>query len=802
MMRRAAENHVDSSYKSQVLVEILASTTFGVPDGRIAAIKIDVEAHERTILDGDRQTIEKQRPLIVTEGADRVPEVADFMLHHGYRAAERKSDQIIASRNRTNDDGVPGAPVSRQIGNSTMGHMKFRYDINALRALAVIAVVLFHYKLNFALGITNFVSGGFVGVDVFFVISGYLMTTIIMGRLTQGNFSIWKFYYDRAKRIVPGLLGLCFFLLAVGYFVLDPISYRDLASTTISALMFFSNFRLAETTGYFDQISNTNWLLHTWSLSVEWQFYLIYPIILVVLHKFERTRRLIVPILWSLAIVSLLLCIWTTKSHPLSAFYLLPQRAWEMLGGGLVALQFGTGKRKHPRLLLAIGLLCIGISIAFYDKNMPWPYYWALLPAIGTCLVISANSADAYAFKNAVVQTVGSWSYAIYLWHWPIAVGALYFDFTANILTASTRSKFIGEILVLAAIIASGGFLLALVKRLSSETLVQARWLRFVSSIGVLAITVWFAMVITDNNGLENRRANGLKIMETYKATKADWFYPGSCAGRDPLGNIRPCQLGRPDIPGVLFIGDSFLMQIYSRFIETAKLDPRASFTFLTNAGCPPVIGIRFNFDQYDCNGFVEKALDFAASHDFTRIVLVSSWYNYFRSTDSNLCFLEGDACIWSPDASWYRQHLEGALTTLRSRLLELRKRGIEIVIVSSTPNGVWDVPKELMKRNFLGIDTKEIEYIDRDEFERWSVPLKGLLTSMALSIGAKFVDPLDFLCSDHRCPTIDETGASYYFDSGHLRSSTVRTERFQYLDEIAGATSRHSTMSIGGIVQ
>jgi Acyltransferase family len=138
--------------------------------------------------------------------------------------------------------------------------MKFRDDINALRALAVIAVVLFHYKVNF-------IRGGFVGVDIFFVISGYLMTTIITGRLAKGSFSIWEFYGDRAKRIVPGLLGLCFGLLATGYFVLDPFTYQTLGSATTSALLFVSNFQFWEGTSYFNPESANSWLLHSWSLS-------------------------------------------------------------------------------------------------------------------------------------------------------------------------------------------------------------------------------------------------------------------------------------------------------------------------------------------------------------------------------------------------------------------------------------------------------------------------------------------------------------------------------------------------------
>ena len=385
--------------------------------------------------------------------------------------------------------------------------MKFRYDINALRALAVTAVVLFHYKVDF-------VPGGFVGVDVFFVISGYLMTSIIMGRLAKEKFSIWDFYYDRAKRIVPGLLGMCFVLLAAGYFLLEPATYHYLGSTSIAALLFFSNFRFWEATGYFDPQSDTKWLLHTWSLSVEWQFYLVYPILLMGLHNFERTRRSVVPIFWFFAISSVLLCIWFSLEDPIasfylypqraSAFYLLPQRAWELLAGGIVALQFRNSAQKYSGALLAGGLALIALSLFFYDKNLQWPSYYALLPVIGTCLVIAANRADALPFKNGIIQTIGKWSYSIYLWHWPIAVAAVYFDFTTT-----TPLKIACEILILAAIITSGGFLLSAMKWVSDEKLAAGRFPGVLAGASALALTVVFAITVTINEGLEIRWPDG-----------------------------------------------------------------------------------------------------------------------------------------------------------------------------------------------------------------------------------------------------------------------------------------------------
>jgi len=661
--------------------------------------------------------------------------------------------------------------------------MKFRYDINALRALAVTAVVLFHYKVDF-------IPGGFVGVDVFFVISGYLMTSIIMGRLAKDKFSVWDFYDDRAKRIVPGLLGMCFVLLVAGYVVLEPTTYHYLGSTSISALLFFSNFRFWEATSYFDQDSNTKWLLHTWSLSVEWQFYLIYPIILMVLHKFDRTRRFIIPILWAMAVLSVLLCIWSTKLYPASAFYLLPQRAWEMLAGGLVALQFKNGERRYSWALLASGLVFIGLSVAFYDKNMPWPSYSALLPVIGTCLVIAANRADAYVFRNPVIQTIGKWSYSIYLWHWPVAVAALYLDFTTT-----TPQKIICEILILAAIITSGGLLLALLKRLSSETFVAARRPRLVWGGSALALTLGLAMVITVNDGFANRLPGGQRQFALYTTAANDWHYPGSCDGRDALGNLRPCQLGSPDNRGVLIIGDSFAMQIFHRFAENAKLNPENSITFLTSSGCPPLTGIRMVHDRLNCNGFIDKALQFAEAGQFRRVVLVSLWYDYFIPFNGEVCFVEGDACTGDQDRSNYYKNIDKAFSKLGSRLMELRKRGSEVVIISPTPFGNWNVPVELAKRKFLGLDTADVEFFDRDYFEKFFFPIKSRLISLAASVGGSFIDPADYLCEAHRCPTTDEDGAPLYRDRNHFRATAVLAPRFRYLDDAASVPTRLSAV-------
>ncbi len=660
--------------------------------------------------------------------------------------------------------------------------MKFRSDINALRALAVTAVVLFHFKVGF-------VPGGFVGVDIFFVISGYLMTSIIMGRLAKDKFNIWNFYDDRAKRIIPGLLGVCFVLLAAGYFVIEPASYHYLGSTSISALLFFSNFRFWSATSYFDAQSDAKWLLHTWSLSLEWQFYLIFPIIVMLLHRYHKTRNHIVAILWSFALFSFALCLYYSIAEPSSAFYLLPQRAWELLAGGIVALQFKNEGQKYSNILIAVGLIFIFVPIAVYDQYMPWPYYWGLFPVAGTCFVIAANRPNALIFRNPLLQITGKWSYSIYLWHWPVAVAVLYFGYVKT-----TPLKISCEILILAAIIVSGGLFLALVRRLLAGKLIEPRLPRLLVGAGVLTLTLIFASTITVYEGMPDRRHDSERQrLAIYNQAAHDWTYPDECSGRDPEGKLRPCQLGPDTGRGTLFLGDSYAMQIYSRFVENAKLNPESSFTFLTTAACPPLTGVQIIHDRFNCNGFVDEAMEYIKTKNFKRIVLVSNWYAYFYLPYRNICFVEGDNCLARQESEWFLKHLDAAFASLRDHLLPFKNRGAEIVIVGATPTSRWDVPVELAKRKFWGGDTNEVEYIDRNEFEMKSAPTKSRLIALAASLDSKFVDPLDFLCERGRCPTVDKDGVPYYRDEGHFRSGAVKTTRFQFLDDATGVSNRLS---------
>ena len=300
-----------------------------------------------------------------------------------------------------------------------MHNKNFRYDINGLRAYAVILVVLFHF------GIIGF-AAGFIGVDIFFVISGFLMTSIVIKNLEKENFSLLNFYLARGIRIVPALFVVSTILLILGWFLLLTVDYKALAKHTLSSINFFSNIVYWRESGYFDTDSHNKALLHTWSLSVEWQFYLVFPIIVALLYKIKKSRNFLLTFFILGIIISLILSIIITAKSASAGFFLLPTRAWEMLAGGLI---FFIPKEKVPykKPLEFIGFFLIAISCYIFSTDTLWPSYNAILPVLGAFLILLAHQQNSIFTKGSVFQWLGNNSYSIYLWHWPIVFFLHYF---------------------------------------------------------------------------------------------------------------------------------------------------------------------------------------------------------------------------------------------------------------------------------------------------------------------------------------------------------------------------------------
>ena len=292
--------------------------------------------------------------------------------------------------------------------------MKYRSELDGLRAVAVVPVVLFHA------GVKPF-GGGFVGVDVFFVISGYLITSIITEKKRNGTFTFADFYERRARRILPALLTMLLVSAAVAWVCLLPPDMVYFSHSAVTVLGFFSNVYFSHTTGYFGVTSTLNPLIHTWSLAVEEQYYILFPILLTLLWPLGP--RLIRPILGVAAAASLIAAQYYAKTNPQFNFYLLPTRGWEILAGCLVAYQPGREPRHMNQLWSLLGMTLIAYSIFSFDDGTPSPSVWTLIPVGGAALVIQFADETTLVGRLLGLRPlvfIGTISYSLYLVHQPL----------------------------------------------------------------------------------------------------------------------------------------------------------------------------------------------------------------------------------------------------------------------------------------------------------------------------------------------------------------------------------------------
>ncbi len=292
--------------------------------------------------------------------------------------------------------------------------LKYRKDIDGLRAISVLIVVLFHADFEIF-------SGGYLGVDIFFVISGYLITSILINDLENSSFSIFNFYNRRARRILPALFTVMIVCIPFGWFLMFPYQLKDFFQSLIAVSIFISNFLFWKETNYFSPLVEEKPLLHTWSLSVEEQYYLFFPIMLFYLWKYQKEN--IKYIISFLIIISLAYAEISWRSQPVANFYLLPGRVWEIFFGSLSAFFLHKKNIKDNNILSSIGVILILISLFFFDKYTPFPSIYTLAPVIGCVLIIIFGGQKTIVNKvlsQDFLVKIGLISYSLYLWHWPI----------------------------------------------------------------------------------------------------------------------------------------------------------------------------------------------------------------------------------------------------------------------------------------------------------------------------------------------------------------------------------------------
>jgi peptidoglycan/LPS O-acetylase OafA/YrhL len=292
--------------------------------------------------------------------------------------------------------------------------MQYRKEIDGLRSIAVLPVIFFYAGLSIF-------SGGYVGVDIFFVISGYLITSIIISETNSGNFSLINFYERRARRILPALYFVIIVCLPFAWFWMMPFQLRDFSGSIVSVVFFVSNIFFWKKSGYFQPEAEDNPLLHTWSLGVEEQYYLLFPLLVIIFWRygFKSFFYLLVVITFS----SLIAAEYFSRLYPSANFYLASTRVWELLTGSLVVLILWKKRIKENEFFSFIGLILILISIFIFDEHTRFPSFYALLPVVGTALIILFSSSETLVGKLLSARAlvfVGLLSYSDYLWHQPI----------------------------------------------------------------------------------------------------------------------------------------------------------------------------------------------------------------------------------------------------------------------------------------------------------------------------------------------------------------------------------------------
>ena len=630
--------------------------------------------------------------------------------------------------------------------------MNFRYDINGLRAIAVIAVVLFHFN-------PAWVPGGFAGVDVFFVISGFLMTGIIFRGLENDSFNLFKFYVARANRIIPALAVLCLVLLVFGWFYLTPLDYKALGKHVASSVGFLSNVIYWRESGYFDAASHEKWLLHTWSLSVEWQFYILYPIALVVLKKFlslENLKRLIV----IGTVLGFCLSVIATMKWPNPAYYLLPTRAWEMMMGGVAFLYPWSLSENRKKVAELIGLALILGSYAFVSSDIPWPGHFALLPVLGSYLIIIANQQSSVITSNQVFQCLGKWSYSVYLWHWPVVVFGGYFDVQNWYLYGLPLSVLLG--------FASFRF----VESLSFYSFSSWRKALNVKPLWFVLFLIPFGFFVYITSGFLDFKYNGHKkalLLEQINAV-GDWGYPSSELYYNGA-RYRELKGDEGYSSANLFVGDSLIEQYYPKVKQLVVSGDMPTTYFFTEGGCMPLKDMvgpgKPCRDLYKVKGFIkDKAFD--------KVFISGYWAHYLSDASTyeiknrNIKFNESkDRAIIIDD--------------LVDLISELKRKSNNVYYILPTPYGSEFDPSESIKRI---VSNEELKVHSVEKYREKYKHLYVYIDEIVKRTGMKIIDPLTYLCDEGICKTMDESGKPYYKDSIHLRPWYV-VDKVGYLTDL-----------------
>jgi len=642
--------------------------------------------------------------------------------------------------------------------------MKYRAEIDGLRAVAVIPVMLFHA------GLQTF-SGGFVGVDVFFVISGYLITSIILGEIEQGSFSIRSFYDRRARRILPALFCVMLVSVVPAWLWLLPQDMKEYSHSLITVSTFVSNVFFWQETGYWGTANELKPLLHTWSLAVEEQYYLLFPLLLTCLWRWNRSRMFLVIVV--IAVMSLGAAQLGANSFPDANFFLLPTRAWELAIGAAIAFGFHQHEGfehfsvVHPwlgELFGFCGLLLIGYAVFVYDESVPFPSLYGLIPTIGAGLIIvfaSSRSLVGRLLGSRLLVGVGLVSYSAYLWHQPV------FAFARYRVSQEPEASTIFLLLLLSFLLAY--FSWKYVERpFRDKNRVSTRAVFRFSLVGSLCF-ILLGTTGSLTNGFAGRKTeSGVALQVIEKKRKLNYGLSKICDQQPPF--MSACRTS--DEPEILVWGDSYAMHLVDGILAA---NPEAKIIQMTKTACGPFFDVApVNEPRYPvqwaegCLQFVEDVRQWLHGSTSVKYAVVSSPFTQYLSPESEL--LSRDGNVTKSDIPRLQREFERTLD-------ELKAMGITPVVFSPPPANGEDIGRCLARADWMGWS------LDECNFSIEMLPESVRETYAFLRpFGEKFhvVDLEGLICPDGTCES--HINNNYiYRDKGHLSHEGSRALGSRY---------------------
>ncbi|WP_172656360.1 acyltransferase family protein [Halomonas sp. PR-M31] len=648
--------------------------------------------------------------------------------------------------------------------------MEYRPEVDGLRAIAVIPVILFHAGFEF-------VSGGYVGVDIFFVVSGYLITNIIYNEIQNNSFSIIKFYERRARRILPALFFVSLISILLAWIWMLPKEFEELSRSLIAVNLFISNIYFATDMGYFAGAAEMKPFLHTWSLAVEEQFYLFFPLVMMVLGTLKR--RYLLFFVFVVFVISLTIAEWASTRYTSYNFYLLPSRVWELMAGAIIAIYCYKKELNFPKFFCNLGAF-FGLGLIFYsivafDEDTPFPSLWAIFPVLGASLVILFARVDNTVGKLLSLKPIvgiGLISYSAYLWHQPVFVFA-----RERSLESLTHFDFL-LLSLLSLILAYFSW-----KFIEQPFRNKKRFTRSQIFSGAFAISILmlsFGAYGIYSKGIPNRLDEEVARIAN---VRNDRHLQSEGCQSTPSHTISikdSCEYNEDYSKKVVVWGDSQATPLVGPVAKKfEELNMGVKQFVYTN--CLPIAGYSRS-DRPACGKFNNEVLNSIVNDKNIEIVFMLGRYP-LQLEGKSFDNLEGGVeekhkiyavpieNIKSKQNIHDKDRIEAVGKLIKETVNTLIDNGVKVVLIYPVPEAGWDVPSLLAKEKLYGIERNETLSISYDVFRKRTKSSYEQLDLIENHKNLIKIRP-EFLFCNTRLPDRCITqigGRLLYYDSNHL---------------------------------